>query len=206
MIPGIHVLTSAGGQRFSFDPGSLSLELLATGGPGEYRRWEILHRPADLADWLTRTRLAAAAPLTAGDVLVRPAELARIRLLRDTLWAVAPALAHGERPDAADVEVVNAAAGEPPRLRVDPADLARRWVTPVTGGQVLGAFARDALHVIGTPALRGRVRECADDRCRLIFLDTSRPGNRRWCSMERCGNRNKARIHRNRHTTQPTVT
>src|SRR4051794_1651512 len=98
MIAGIHVLTSAGGQKFGFDPGCLSIELLATGGPGEGRRWEILHRPADLADWLTRTRLAAPAPLDPGDVRVRPADLVRIRHLRDTFWAIASALAHHQRP------------------------------------------------------------------------------------------------------------
>ncbi|MDI5982688.1 CGNR zinc finger domain-containing protein, partial [Amycolatopsis magusensis] len=29
-------------------------------------------------------------------------------------------------------------------------------------------------------------------------LDTSRPGNRRWCSMQRCGNRNKVKAYRER--------
>ncbi|MEU0555526.1 CGNR zinc finger domain-containing protein [Dactylosporangium sp. NPDC006015] len=204
MHPGIHVLTSAYGQQFSFDPGSLGVELLATGGPGAGRRWEILHRPADLADWLTRTRLAAPAPLTVSDLRIGMADLERVRHLRDTFWLIAPAIAHGRPVDAAAVEVLNGYADAPPRFRVDAADLVRRWVTPVTGRQVLAAFARDALTVIGTPALRDRLRECAGDPCQLIFLDTSRPGNRRWCSMERCGNRNKARSHRNRRAT-PTA-
>ncbi|MEE1805114.1 CGNR zinc finger domain-containing protein, partial [Streptomyces sp. BE133] len=30
--------------------------------------------------------------------------------------------------------------------------------------------------------------------------DTSRPGRRRWCAMERCGNLHKVRAHRARHT------
>jgi predicted RNA-binding Zn ribbon-like protein len=200
MHPGIHVLTGGDGQRYSFDPGSLSIELLATGGPGAYRRWEILHTPDDLAQWLPGTRLAAPAAFTAADLRITPADLDRVRHLRDTLWAVAPALAHDDTPAPADIETINAYAVEPPRPRVDPAGLGRRWVTPITGDQVLGAFARDALDVIGTGALRGRVRECAGDNCRLIFLDTSRPGNRRWCSMERCGNRSKVRAHRARRT------
>ncbi|MEE3918700.1 CGNR zinc finger domain-containing protein [Micromonospora sp. BRA006-A] len=29
-------------------------------------------------------------------------------------------------------------------------------------------------------------------------MDTSRPGQRRWCAMERCGNRQKARALRSR--------
>src|SRR5690349_17566087 len=45
-----------------------------------------------------------------------------------------------------------------------------------------------------------RVRACANADCVLWFLDTSRPGTRRWCSMATCGNRDKAVRHgRMRH-------
>jgi len=40
-----------------------------------------------------------------------------------------------------------------------------------------------------------RVEECADDRCGWLFLDVSRNRSRRWCAMEDCGNRAKARRH-----------
>lgn len=36
---------------------------------------------------------------------------------------------------------------------------------------------------------RNRVRKC--DQCVLHFLDTSKKGTRRWCSMQLCGNRLK---------------
>ena len=41
----------------------------------------------------------------------------------------------------------------------------------------------------------GRIRECDADDCNWLFLDRSRGGNRRWCSMKSCGNRAKARRH-----------
>jgi predicted RNA-binding Zn ribbon-like protein len=45
-----------------------------------------------------------------------------------------------------------------------------------------------------------RVRECANPDCVHWFLDTTRSGTRRWCTMSVCGNRNKARRHyRRRH-------
>ncbi|HUZ02436.1 MAG TPA: CGNR zinc finger domain-containing protein [Thermomicrobiaceae bacterium] len=44
-----------------------------------------------------------------------------------------------------------------------------------------------------------RVRECAGDDCDWLFLDTSRNGTRRWCSMETCGNRAKVRRFYARH-------
>lgn len=38
----------------------------------------------------------------------------------------------------------------------------------------------------------GRIRKCEHDECILRFVDTSKSGKRRWCSMELCGNRHKA--------------
>ena len=38
-----------------------------------------------------------------------------------------------------------------------------------------------------------RVRTCAVDTCRWLFLDTSKSHTRRWCNMKVCGNRMKAR-------------
>jgi predicted RNA-binding Zn ribbon-like protein len=41
----------------------------------------------------------------------------------------------------------------------------------------------------------GRVRRCANDQCLFLFLDDSKGGTRRWCSMSACGNRAKAHRH-----------
>lgn len=46
-----------------------------------------------------------------------------------------------------------------------------------------------------TSAELALVGECAGEGCSWLFLDTSRKGNRRWCSMEDCGNRAKAKRH-----------
>jgi predicted RNA-binding Zn ribbon-like protein len=39
------------------------------------------------------------------------------------------------------------------------------------------------------------VKQCDKSTCIRYFLDTSRNHSRRWCSMEGCGNRNKAKKH-----------
>ena len=41
-----------------------------------------------------------------------------------------------------------------------------------------------------------RVRRCAASDCGAWFLDTSKGGRRKWCSMAACGNRAKAARHR----------
>jgi predicted RNA-binding Zn ribbon-like protein len=44
-----------------------------------------------------------------------------------------------------------------------------------------------------------RLKGCRDDHCRVAFYDQSRNRSRAWCSMEVCGNREKARSFRERH-------
>lgn len=43
-----------------------------------------------------------------------------------------------------------------------------------------------------------RIKLCENEMCSLWFLDTSKNGRRRWCSMAVCGNRSKAASHRAR--------
>ncbi|WP_205314914.1 CGNR zinc finger domain-containing protein, partial [Nonomuraea lactucae] len=117
--------------------------------------------------------------------------------------------------DRNDLETLNRAAAAPPPVPVigaglergwaypvtaaqflsAVAGLERGWAYPVTAAQFLSAVARDAIDLFSGP-LAKRVRMCAGERCYLIFLDTSRPGARRWCSMNRCGNRQKLRVRR----------
>jgi predicted RNA-binding Zn ribbon-like protein len=197
--PGTRLLTGGDGVTYQFDPGSFCLELLLSGGPPPWDRYEVLHTPDDLAEWLTDSRLALALPLSTDDLRIRPAEFRRFRELRDALWRAIPAVIRGEHPAADDVAIINELAGEPPRVRLDPRTATREWAGPVTGRQAAAAAAREAIGLIGTE-LSSRVRQCEGVNCYLMFLDTSRPGNRRWCSMRRCGNRHKVTSYRSRHS------
>lgn len=47
-----------------------------------------------------------------------------------------------------------------------------------------------------------RIRSCEHDDCTLWFVDTSKAGRRRWCTMDRCGNRAKAQRHYNKSRKQ----
>ncbi|MFB6888088.1 CGNR zinc finger domain-containing protein [Kitasatospora sp. NPDC056327] len=191
--PGL-VLHSPGGTRFHFDPGTLCLELLPTGGPGPYTRYEVLHRPDDLADWAGRCRLG----LPSGTVRITDEQLAAVRALRDALWRLTAARANGDGPgDPDDYEVVNRAAAHAPLApRISPDGTAADPL-PGDGDQLASTVARDAIALFTGP-YADRVRECGADNCSLLFVDTSRPGRRRWCSMERCGNRHKVRALRAR--------
>jgi predicted RNA-binding Zn ribbon-like protein len=59
---------------------------------------------------------------------------------------------------------------------------------------VLWLLARSAARCWARGDLR-RLKPCANPECILWFLDTSKNGTRRWCSMQACGNRHKVTAH-----------
>ena len=199
---GTRTLTGGDGERYRFDPASFCLELLLTGGPGRYERFEILRTPADLTAWVVDSRLAASVPLAQDDIRVSAKELAAIKGFRDTMWRVARAVAHNQPLLAEDLAQINDSAATTLRPRVDTDSRQLGWVTPISGAQILGAAAREAIELVAT-GRSARVHECSADDCQLLFLDTSRSGNRRWCSMSRCGNRSKVRNYRARDDRSP---
>ena len=71
-----------------------------------------------------------------------------------------------------------------------------------TSGGALGAMAR-LLGIAFIAEVDGswpRLKECGDSECRSVFFDRSRNQSGRWCSMQTCGNRNKARAWRERRS------
>lgn len=77
---------------------------------------------------------------------------------------------------------------------------ALRWQAPDPASAMLAVLARDALDLVTSPEF-AKVRRCAGPRCGALFLDTSRPGTRRWCSMELCGNQAKKSTYRAKAAT-----
>jgi hypothetical protein len=213
-------LRDARGVSFRFDAGAVCLDFAHTGGEGRYAVFETLYEPADLGEWLAQPPLAAVltVPATTG-------ELAEAKALRQAIWDAAHAqAAHRPLPVEAVTAINRAATAAPltpellpelacvgltaaplsPGLVPEPAvaGLAAAWAVPVRATQALSTMAREMIELLSGP-LAERIRECASDDCPLVFVDTSRPGARRWCAMERCGNRHKLRALRARRTTDP---
>jgi predicted RNA-binding Zn ribbon-like protein len=70
----------------------------------------------------------------------------------------------------------------------------RRWSIAETAGlaRPVLEIAREAGDLLATTEL-AQVKACPGKDCGWLFLDRS--GRRRWCTMEVCGNRAKARRH-----------
>jgi len=129
------------------------------------------------------------------------AALRRAVALRESLYAIFSSVAGGREPPIEDLEVLNKT------LR---RALAHLVVTRTPGGfawdwsgggegldRVLWPVSRSAADLL-TSDDRERVRECASETCRWLFLDRSPSRRRRWCDMKVCGNRAKARRHYHR--------
>lgn len=176
---------------FRFRGGHVALDLTATlAGRAKAQPRELLAQPADLLRWLASAGMPA--------VGATEADLRTAHSLREAIYALALARIGGtDAPEARDR--INAiAAGVPalPRLERDGAIS--------LGGSadaMLALIAREAIFLFGSDR-SVQIRQCEADNCTLLFVDASRRGDRRWCSMAGCGNRAKLAEFRRRRQAQ----
>ena len=149
-------------------------------------------------------RLRAEAQARPGD-----AESARTRALalRDAVYRLLEASGEGRLPAAGDLETLNAALGECAvrrLLRSTPEGLCWTWAEAPDGDLdwMLWPIAYSAAEVL-TGSEADRVKACPGEGCGWIFIDQSRNRSRRWCDMQSCGNREKARRHYHRGKAAP---
>jgi predicted RNA-binding Zn ribbon-like protein len=60
---------------------------------------------------------------------------------------------------------------------------------------ILAPVAEAAASLLSTPNFE-LIKHCEDDTCSFWFFDQTKSHNRRWCSMEICGNRSKVAAYR----------
>jgi predicted RNA-binding Zn ribbon-like protein len=133
-----------------------------------------------------------------------PAEAAaifrRVIAIRETIYRIFHAVASGGAPAADDLSELNRALKETPGRsalqRTDAGVFGWRVERkrPPPASALLAPALWSAGDLLAGPHL-ARVRECANDKCLWLFLDESKNGSRRWCSMTACGNRAKAHRH-----------
>jgi predicted RNA-binding Zn ribbon-like protein len=183
---------AAGGEAMSV-AGSLCLELVNSLNNWHQPTRDALTTPQDFTEWAHGAGHPMDTPPDKGSV-------ARARRLRGSVRAVFLAVADGSPPPEADLRVLRTALATslPHAAFVDTEvgyDLG--W-TEQTADALLGRVAWSAVTLLRTGPL-DRVRECPS--CGWLFLDTSRNGRRRWCSMDTCGSRDKARRYYQRRSS-----
>lgn len=165
---------------------------------------ETLNTWTDLLAWCkaapatTPAMLAAVGAEVAAGRLDQQAALQSALSVREATYRLMTSAADGQPVAGADLAELNRAlAGAPVRAQMVRAQTSCAWKlvwdTPGVAGLLTGALWSAADLLCG-PRL-ARVRRCANEQCRWLFLDDSKSGNRRWCSMSACGNRAKAHRH-----------
>jgi predicted RNA-binding Zn ribbon-like protein len=172
--------------------GRLALDLTWTVRFRAVAPTDLLVAPGDLDRWLV------AAGFALGDGRSDGAGLDLARALREAVDRSARRRIGGLPPTAVDVDAINDAADHaPPLPRLTKAG---QIAVAADVRSALAAVAHDAVDLLGTEH-HGRLRVCGGDRCALLFVDDSRPGTRRWCSVEVCGNRTNTARYRARRSS-----
>jgi predicted RNA-binding Zn ribbon-like protein len=166
-----------------------------------------LHNLDDLFSWLASSKALPEAAITNLRKLIAAAHLDDAQLfndainLRETAYRLLHAAATRSALPAGDLHCLNQALAEAPRrdcLAQSGGSLGWRIEVKPTAANILTPELWSLADILAGPD-SSRLRECANAQCLWLFLDDSKNGTRRWCSMQACGNRAKAHRHYQRH-------
>jgi predicted RNA-binding Zn ribbon-like protein len=157
-----------------------------------------------LVEWAVRAEVLAGEEKRAADrEIARHPRIAKEQLeaamdLRETIYRIFSARASGAAPEQRDLDAFNgsvAAAYAHRRVVLSANGFVWRWEPgDYTLRRLLWPIVVSAAELLVSDQLI-RVRECALPTCSALFLDSSKNRSRRWCDMQDCGNRAKARAH-----------
>jgi predicted RNA-binding Zn ribbon-like protein len=201
-------------HEFDFIGGNLCLDFANTVGglPADSPSQDRLLSYAHLVAWSQQANLMSEGE---GQVLLNqakhdPAEAAgvleRAHVLREAVYGIFAALALNTTLTEHDFEVLNkeleqGTAGA--RVVVIPDGFGWEWRKAAGSlDQMLAPIARSAATLLTTTAERQLVRQCANEQCRWLFVDTTKNHRRRWCKTTGCGNVMRVRKHRERQQGQ----
>ena len=165
---------------------------------------ESLHTLADLIQWCSNAgaasaRLAEKIRAWSERHPKRGSEIfGDAIVLREAIYRIFHAVVGDANPGTADLELLNRALSDAPsRVTLQRATGGFGWQVEEdkpSAAVMLAPVLWSAGDLLVGLQL-ARVRECSNEKCLWLFLDDSKNGTRRWCSMQACGNRAKAHRH-----------
>jgi predicted RNA-binding Zn ribbon-like protein len=183
-------------RPFDFSANHLALDFINTvSGRPTFTRDDLVG-PPDVFEWAAGAGLLTTAEHVGASVDESSTFRAMI-VLREQLYQVFGAVAHGASPEPAALAFVVRRAAR--ALRVAQWDRTEssfvlRWQQDSLDA-IGDRLADEAVQLLRSPAT-ARIGSCAG--CGWLFLDTSRAHARRWCSMDACGVRDKMRRYHQR--------
>jgi len=194
------------GDRFDLSVGLLCLDFSnSVDWHASSKPQDRLRDYSDLADWgaaagvLTAARARHLEDLAEKRAAESAAAFGRAVDLREAVYRIFSNIALGGDLEPADLAVLNESLSEAmSHLKITQSSGRFTWDwfgSSEAFDQISWPVARSAAELLTSDQL-DRVRICADDRgCGMLFLDTTKNRSRRWCTMESCGNRAKAKRH-----------
>jgi predicted RNA-binding Zn ribbon-like protein len=160
------------------------------------RRVDLLRSDADLFRWARGAGLLERASATPASKRLHPS----VRPLRAAIRLLLTAQLDRAAPPQAALARLNGILTRRPV--VAPLDhRGGRFVRPAPAlastRELLTRIAEVAAQLL-TSNEAAQLRACANSGCILLFVDRSKAGQRRWCSMQVCGNRAKVAAHHRR--------
>lgn len=199
------------GRDFHLVGGLLCLDLVNTEVMRRGERVDLLASFADLVEWLRSAGALGRADARAArerwggtphaDVVLRDA-----KRLRAALRAMAERMAGGREPGEEALQAVNevlaARPGYPQVVRDGQGYATRFQPVEDSPADLLAPAAESAAWLLASGD-RSLVRRCENERCVLVFYDTTKNKRRRWCSMQACGSRAKSAAYYRRKRRAP---
>ena len=185
---------------FVFRGEVLALDFVNTAIAVRGKAQELLREPADLDRWwaAAKTRYA----LGGADVPpASPASFAAAHELRAAQHRICTAVLQGQASAEEDLAMVNhTLAMAHSALTQDGSGSFRQTdALEPDGSTLLFQIARSTLRLLTEGDLR-RLHTCRNERCVLLFYDTTKSGTRQWCSLD-CFNRTRSSVrYRQRKT------
>jgi predicted RNA-binding Zn ribbon-like protein len=180
-------VSDSGEEIFLFIGDVLALDLVNTEVVVRGKGRDLLATPEDVGQWWRAAQCVYPdMEVLEGGGVVRfdLAALLALKELRTALRGMFGALADGTTPATADIDVVNSI------LRTGAHALmltSSGAVQPVYQAQpgadsMLFAVALSAVRLV-RDGERQRLHRCSNERCVLLFYDTTKSATRRWCSL-----------------------
>lgn len=172
--------------------GNLALDFCNTAGehlahkPDEkLLKWELFIR------WTVQVGLIE--PEAYAELVRHPAPMGKIVQLREAIYRVGLAIARRGNVSERDLLAIREDANAPsPAVVAGQHGLHWRFDSQRVSAQLRAVLANEALSLFCSPRSL-RIGICEGGSCGWLFLDESRGKRRRWCDMQDCGNREKAR-------------
>jgi predicted RNA-binding Zn ribbon-like protein len=182
-----HDLSDSGEETFLFIGDVLALDLVNTEVVVRGKGRDLLTTPEDVGQWwraAQRSYPDMDVVQASGAIRFDLAALLALKQLRAALRGIFGALADGTRPTSAEIDVVNSVLHTGAHALMLSSSGAVQTVYQAQPGaaSMLFAIALSAVRLV-RDGERQRLHRCSNDRCVLLFYDTTKSATRRWCSL-----------------------